>query len=284
MAVKTIDDAHELARAVLAEDAPDGDLTTRLALAPGIRCTAQIVARETGILAGMPVARAVFEVASGPHDRSSFDARKADGDPLSPGDVVAIVRGLGETLLLAERPALNLLGHLSGVATLTRAFVDLAAPATILCTRKTTPGLRPWEREAVIAGGGSLHRASLSDAVLIKDNHVWIAGGVAEAVRAVRTRGGGPITVEVEVETLDQLDEAIEAGADRILLDNPSPDLVRSALDRTGDAARLEVSGGVSLDNVRSFVDAGARVISVGRLARSALALDLSMEITVVER
>jgi nicotinate-nucleotide pyrophosphorylase (carboxylating) len=184
--------------------------------------------------------------------------------------------------LRAERPALNLLSHLSGVATLTRAFVDAAVPATILCTRKTTPGLRRFERDAVVAGGGTLHRASLSDAVLIKDNHVRLAGGVAEAVGAARDRSDVPI--EVEVETIEQLDEAVTAGADRVLLDNPTPQLVRSAVDRIGDASRLEVSGGVTLENVRSFVDAGARVISVGRLTHSAPALDLSMEITDVER
>jgi nicotinate-nucleotide pyrophosphorylase (carboxylating) len=282
MTVDTIDDIYVLARAALAEDAPGGDLTTRLTLAPGIHCTAELVAKQAGILAGVEVARAVFEVAADAGDTVPFDTRRADGDALSPGDIVAVVGGPAATLLRAERPALNLLSHLSGVATLTRAFVDAAAPATILCTRKTTPGLRRFEREAVVAGGGTLHRASLSDAVLIKDNHVRLAGGVAEAVNAARDRGDTP--VEVEVETLEQLAEAITAGADRILLDNPTPELVRSAIDRTGDASRLEVSGGITLENVRSFVDAGARIISVGRLTHSAPALDLSMEITDVER
>lgn len=282
MAVDTIDDVWALARAALAEDAPGGDLTTRLTLAPGIRCTAELVANQAGILAGMAVGRAVFEVAADARGSVPFDARRGDGDALSPGDVVAVVHGPAATLLRAERPALNLLSHLSGVASLTRAFVNAAAPATILCTRKTTPGLRRFEREAVVAGGGSLHRASLSDAVLIKDNHVRLAGGVAQAVGAARDRGSA--SIEVEVETLEQLDEAITAGADRILLDNPTPELVRSAIDRTRDASRLEVSGGVTLENVRSFVDAGARVISVGRLTHSAPTLDLSMEITDVER
>jgi nicotinate-nucleotide pyrophosphorylase (carboxylating) len=282
VAVDTIEDARALARAALAEDAPGGDLTTELVLPPGIRCRAEIGAKQTGILAGVEVVKAVFEVAADADGELLFDARKADGDAFSPGDTVAEARGPAATLLRAERPALNLLGHLSGVATLTRAFVDAAAPATILCTRKTTPGLRRFEREAVVAGGGSLHRASLSDAVLIKDNHVRLAGGVAEAVRAARARGDAPI--EVEVETLDQLDEAISAGADRILLDNPTPAMVRSAIDRVGDASRIEVSGGVTLQNVRSFVDAGARIISVGRLTHSAPAVDLSMETTDVER
>jgi nicotinate-nucleotide pyrophosphorylase (carboxylating) len=282
VAVNTIDDVSALARAALAEDAPDGDLTTRLTLPSGIRCTAVVVAKQPGILAGITVGRAVFEVAADTRENVLFDARKADGDALAPGDVVAVLHGAAATLLRAERPALNLLSHLSGIATLTRAFVDAAAPATILCTRKTTPGLRRFEREAVVAGGGTLHRASLSDAVLIKDNHVRLAGGVAEAVGAVRDESDAPI--EVEVETIEQLDEAVTAGADRVLLDNPTPELVRSAVERMGDPSRLEVSGGVTIENVRSFVDAGARVISVGRLTHSAPALDLSMEITDVER
>jgi nicotinate-nucleotide pyrophosphorylase (carboxylating) len=284
MGVNTIDDVSVLARAALAEDAPAGDLTTQLTVVPGVRCAAELVAKGSGILAGMTVGRAVFEVAADASAPVLFVARKADGDALSPGDIVAVVQGTAATLLRAERPALNLLSHLSGVATLTRAFVDAAAPATILCTRKTTPGLRRFEREAVVAGGGMLHRASLSDAVLIKDNHVRLAGGVAEAVGAARDRSDAAVEVEVEVETIEQLDEAVTAGADRVLLDNPTPRLVRAAVDRIGDASRLEVSGGVTLENVRSFVDAGARVISVGRLTHSAPALDLSMEITDVER
>jgi nicotinate-nucleotide pyrophosphorylase (carboxylating) len=180
-------------------------------------------------------------------------------------------------VLRAERPALNLLGHLSGIATLTRHYVDAAAPAQILCTRKTLPGLRAVERAAVAAGGGTLHRASLSDAILIKDTHVRIAGGVGEAVRRARTAG---LPVEVEVE---QLDEAVGEGAERILLDNATPEGVREAIARVGDATRLEISGGVSLDNLRALVEAGARVLSVGRLTHSAPALDLSLEVVDID-
>jgi nicotinate-nucleotide pyrophosphorylase (carboxylating) len=194
---------------------------------------------------------------------------------------LATIVGPARTILRAERIAINLLAHLSGVATLTRAFVDAARPATILCTRKTTPGLRALERDAVLAGGGSLHRASLSDAVLIKDNHLRIAGGVAPAVARAKAKGAGA-PVEVEVETMDQLEEALSAGADRILLDNPTVDLVRRAVARVGDPQRLEVSGGVSLDSVQSLVEAGARVISVGRITHSAPSLDISLEVTEV--
>jgi len=150
----------------------------------------------------------------------------------------------------------------------------------VWCTRKTTPGWRALEREAVAAGGGVLHRASLSDAVLIKDNHLRITGGVAEAVKRAKS---GNVPVEVEVETLEELDEALAAGADRILLDNPTPELVRQAIERTGDPMRLEISGGISLDSVSSLVQAGARVISVGRITHSAPSLDLSLEVTDVD-
>jgi nicotinate-nucleotide pyrophosphorylase (carboxylating) len=267
-----------LARMALAEDAPAGDLTTELTLAPGTRCRAELVAKAAGVIAGMAITRAVFELAADDDGTEvAFDAKVSDGAAVLHGDRIAIIRGPAATVLRAERPALNFLAHLSGIATLTRAFVEAAKPAAILCTRKTTPGLRQLEREAVAAGGGSLHRASLSDAVLIKDNHVRLAGGVAAAVRGANGRGSVPI--EVEVESLDQLEDAIGAGADRILLDNATPELVGRAVARLGDASRLEVSGGVTLEDVRSFVDAGARVISVGRLTHSAPALDLSLEV-----
>ena len=271
------DDLDQLARAALAEDAPAGDLTSRLTIPAGTACTAELVVKQNGVLAGVEAAAAVFTAAAD-QDRSSLtiDWKLADGDTVAPGDRVALLDGAAATVLRAERPALNLLGHLSGIATLTRTYVEVAAPAQILCTRKTLPGLRDVERAAVAAGGGTLHRASLSDAILIKDTHVRIAGGVTEAVR--RAKSGG-VPVEVEVETLEQLDEAIAEGADRILLDNPTPDRVREAIARVGDPMRLEVSGGVRLENLRDFVDSGARVLSVGRLTHSAPSLDLSLEV-----
>jgi nicotinate-nucleotide pyrophosphorylase (carboxylating) len=206
--------------------------------------------------------------------------RLSDGATVAPGDMLAVIHGPARTVLRAERVAINLLAHLSGVATLTRAFVKAAAPATILCTRKTTPGLRELEREAVRTGGGSLHRASLSDAVLIKDNHIRVAGTVGEAVRRAKSRGA---RVEVEVETLGELDEAAAAGADMILLDNPTPDLVREAVGRVADPGLLEVSGHVTIESVASIVKAGARVISVGRITHSAPSLDISIEVTSAE-
>ena len=272
---------EDLARIALAEDAPDGDVTSRATIPEATSCQAELVIKQDGVLAGLEAAIAVFGVAAAEDGTTvEIDRKAGDGDRVRTGDRAALVRGDARTVLRAERPALNLLGHLSGIATLTRAYVDAAAPAAILCTRKTLPGLRAVERAAVAAGGGTLHRASLSDAILIKDTHVRIAGGVTEAVRRARADGR---PVEVEVETLDQLDDALAADAERILFDNPTPDLVRDATARVGDAERLEISGGVDLDNLRAFVDAGARVLSVGRLTHSAPALDLSLEVIGID-
>jgi nicotinate-nucleotide pyrophosphorylase (carboxylating) len=274
-------DLQELARLALAEDAPDGDVTSSSTVPEGTRCTAELIAKQRGVLAGVAAATAVFaEAAAQDGTDLSLDWKATDGDTLDPADRIALVRGDARTVLRAERPALNLLGHLSGIATLTRAYVEAAAPARVLCTRKTLPGLRAVEREAVAAGGGTLHRGSLSDAILIKDTHVRIAGGVAEAVR--RARGAG-MPIEVEVETLEQLDEALAAGADRILLDNFTPDNVVEAVGRVEDATRLEISGGVTLETARAYVGAGARVISVGRLTHSAPAFDVSLEVVGID-
>jgi len=265
----------------LAEDAPTGDLTASLVVPEGATCRAELRAKARGVVAGSAAAQASFDVAVDQDGLGPVEVawHVHDGSTVEAGAVLATIEGPARTILRAERIAINLLAHLSGVATLTRAFVDAARPATILCTRKTTPGLRALERDAVVAGGGSLHRASLSDAVLIKDNHLRIAGGVAVAVAKAKAAG---IPVEVEVETMAQLDEALAAGADRILLDNPTADLVREAVARVGDPHHLEVSGGVSLDSVQSLVEAGARVISVGRITHSAPSLDISLEVTDV--
>jgi len=274
-------DLEELAYLALAEDAPTGDTTSSLTVPAGTRCTAELIAKQDGVLAGVEAAAAVFAAAAAQDGADlAVDWKAGDGDPLHPGDRVALVHGEARTMLRAERPALNLLGHLSGIATLTRAYVDAAAPAQVLCTRKTLPGLRALERAAVAAGGGTLHRASLSDAILIKDTHVGIAGGVGEAVRRAQTSG---LPVEVEVETLEQLDEALAAGAERILLDNFPPERVADAVARVENPAMLEISGGVTLETARAYVEAGARVISVGRLTHSAPAFDLSLEVVGID-
>ena len=270
-----------LAEAALEEDAPSGDLTAALVVPEASRCRAELRVKAPGVLAGTRVAHAVFDVVAEQDGLGPLEVewRSRDGSTVGPGDLVATIGGPARSVLRAERVAINFLGHLSGVATLTSAFVEAARPAQVLCTRKTTPGLRALEREAVAAGGGSLHRASLSDAVLIKDNHLRVAGGVGPAVLMAKQGG---VAVEVEVESMQELDQAVAAGADRILLDNPTLDLVREAIRRVGDPMRLEVSGGITLESVQSLVTAGARVISVGRITHSAPSLDMSLEVVDV--
>jgi nicotinate-nucleotide pyrophosphorylase (carboxylating) len=269
---------RELVERALSEDAPRGDVTASFVIPAEATCRAELRSKAHGIVAGAAVAQTVFDVVA-EEDGTELDVRwnVTDGAEVDPESVLATIEGPARSVLRAERIAINFLAHLSGVATLTREYARAAAPARILCTRKTLPGLRELEREAVLAGGGTLHRASLSDAVLIKDNHLRIVGGVAEAV--ARAKGGG-LPVEVEVETLVELEDALTAGAERILLDNPTPDLVRQAIERVGDPERLEISGGVRLDTVQSLVTAGAQVISVGRITHSAPSLDLSLEVT----
>ncbi|MEX2274241.1 MAG: carboxylating nicotinate-nucleotide diphosphorylase [Actinomycetota bacterium] len=278
------DPTEALAERALDEDAPGGDLTTERTIPVEARCTAELRAKADGVLAGVDATVTVFDLAAAQDGTElSIDRKLTDGSPVRPGEVVLVVRGSARTVLRAERTAINLLAHLSGVATLTRRFVDAAAPATVLCTRKTLPGLRHLERSAVAAGGGFLHRASLTDAILIKDNHLRVAGGITRAVAAARAGDAQAPPIEVEVETLEQLDEALATGAERILLDNPGPDLVREAVARVGDPQRLEVSGGVTLESVGALVEAGARIVSVGALTHSAPSLDLSMEVTSVD-
>lgn len=278
----TVDtELEQIARVALAEDAPGGDVTSQLTIEPATSCVAELLVKQEGVLAGLDAAETVFRVCGEEdHTDIEIDRKAGDGDRVGPGDRVALVRGRARTVLRAERPALNLLGHLSGIATLTRTYVDAAAPAEILCTRKTTPGLRSLERAAVRAGGGTLHRASLTDAVLIKDTHVRIAGGVTAAVGKAHTAG---LPVEVEVETIAQFEEALAAGAERILVDNFTPARVREALELVDDPMRLEISGGVSIENVRDYVEAGARRISIGRLTHSAPSLDVSLEVVEIE-
>lgn len=269
---------RSLVERALAEDAPAGDLTGKLVVPATTRCRAELRAKADGVIAGTAVAQLAFDIVSEQDGLGAVVVRwqVRDGDRVAPSAVLAALGGPARSVLRAERVAINFMAHLSGVATLTDQFVRAARPARILCTRKTTPGLRELEREAVVAGGGSLHRSSLSDAVLIKDNHLRLAGGVIEAVRRAKA-GGSPI--EVEVETIAELEEALAAGADRMLLDNPTPELVRLGVARVGDPERLEISGGVTLESVQSLVEAGARVISVGRITHSAPSLDISLEV-----
>ncbi len=269
-----------VARAIAEDVLPLGDLTAGL-IAADRRAIVDVVSRGRGVVAG----RACAVEAFGQIDPSvTVDWRLPDGSPVGPGDVVATVEGSLRSILTAERTALNFLGHLSGVATLTRAYVDVvqaANPGTrVLDTRKTTPGLRALEKAAVRAGGGHNHRGSLSEAVLVKDNHLGGAT-IAEAVARARTQWPGRM-VEVECDRLDQVDEAVAAGATVVMLDNMGPDGVSEAVARvraSGAPVLIEVSGGVTLASAPALAAAGADVLSAGALTHSAPVLDLGLDL-----
>lgn len=259
-------------RAWLAEDVGDGDLTSLAVIDEDATCEARLLLKEEGIVCGLEAAAAVFE---------ALDARleplAAEGDLVEAG-TVARVEGPARAVLTGERLALNLLGRLSGIATLTRRYVDAVegTGAVILDTRKTTPGLRALEKHAVRCGGARNHRFGLYDGVLIKDNHLRLAGSIRRSVE--RAKGTG-VPVEVECDTLEQVREALAAGADRILLDNMAPAGLREAVALAGGGAKLEASGGVTLETVRAIAETGVDFISVGALTHAARSLDVSMEV-----
>ena len=265
-------------RAALAEDlGRAGDITSQACVAPEARLQVQFAARQAGVIAGLDCARLAM-AAMDPALR--FSAQRRDGDRVEAGEVLARVEGNARAILAAERTALNLLGRLSGVATLTRAYVDAVAgtKARIVDTRKTTPGLRLLEKYAVRCGGGVNHRFGLDDAILIKDNHVAAAGGVGPALDRAKASAGHLVQIEVEVDSLEQLDEALAHQPDVILLDNFSPDGLREAVRRTAGRVRLEASGGVNLQTVRAIAESGVDVISVGALTHSAAVLDIGLD------
>ena len=260
----------------LAEDLDGGvDVTSQATVAADLTSTADFVARGDGVVAGLLIAEAVMELVGA---AGSQVAR--DGARVHSGQVVLTVTGPTRALLTGERTALNLLCHLSGVATLTRRWADAidGTGAQVRDTRKTTPGLRVLEKYAVRCGGGTNHRMSLSDAALVKDNHVVAAGGVTAAFAAVRSMWPG-LPVEVEVDSLAELDQALSAGADLVLLDNMSPDLIRQAVRHTAGRARLEASGGLSLANARVVAETGVDYIAVGALTHSAPVLDIGLDL-----
>lgn len=266
----------------LAEDLVDGpDITTTATVPAGATAVAALVAREPGVLAGAGVALAVFRRLLG--DELQVRAQLVDGSDLAPGSAALVVAGPTAGLLTAERTALNLVTHLSGIATLTRRWVDAVAGtgAQVRDTRKTLPGLRTLEKYAVTCGGGVNHRMSLGDAALIKDNHVLAAGSVTAAIRAVRDRRPD-VVLEVEVDTLDQLDEALEAGATLILLDNFTVEQTAEAVQRTRNdypGVELESSGGLILSSAAAVAATGVDYLSVGALTHSAPILDLGMDL-----
>jgi nicotinate-nucleotide pyrophosphorylase (carboxylating) len=262
----------------LEEDIGLGDVTTAATVAAAARCRAEVVAKAEGVICGLEVMAAVFAALDA---RVAFTAERDDGDRVSPGDVVARLKGPTRAVLTGERTALNFLQRLSGIATLTAQYAAAVAGtrAQILDTRKTAPGLRALDKYAVQVGGGRNHRFGLFDGVLIKDNHIRAAGGVGEAVARARRAAHHLLKVEVEAQSMGQVTEALQAGADVVMLDNMSPGEVRAAVALIGGRARTEVSGGVTLETVRAYAETGADFISVGALTHSPAALDFSLEI-----
>ena len=272
------DAVADLAGRALEEDLDGGVDVTSVATVPADqRSVLDLVARRPGVAAGVPVAAAVFYIVN-----PDLDIRMmaVDGARVEAGDVLVSVSGPTRALLQAERPALNLLSHLSGIATLTRSWVDAVTgtSAQIRDTRKTTPGMRRLEKYAVRCGGGTNHRMSLSDAALVKDNHVVAAGGVAAAFDAVRRQFPG-VPVEVEVDSMDQLDEVLDAGADLVLLDNFPVEQMREAVARTAGRSRLEASGGLTLDSAAAVAATGVDYLAVGALTHSAPVLDIGADL-----
>jgi nicotinate-nucleotide pyrophosphorylase (carboxylating) len=269
---------ERLVDVAVAEDLPDGiDVTTVATVPAGQPATADLVARGDGVVAGLPLVGAVLDVVTGGAAR--VEPRVADGARVARGDVIATLTGPAGGLLTAERTALNLLCHLSGVATLTRRWVDTVegTGAAIRDTRKTTPGLRALEKYAVRCGGGVNHRMSLSDAAMVKDNHALAAGGVAAAFRAVRA-AAVDVEIEVEADSVDDALAAVDAGADLVLLDNMSVDEMRRAVGLVAGRARLEASGGLTLDTARAVAETGVDYIAVGALTHSAPVLDIACD------
>jgi nicotinate-nucleotide pyrophosphorylase (carboxylating) len=276
--VKRLDPAayRDLVRRALDEDLGAGDVTTDATVDPALRARGVFIVKAPCVVAGLDVAAETFRQV----DASvAVACRRLDGERCAPGDEIAFVTGPARALLIAERTALNFLQRLSGIATRTRQFVDAAAGRiTILDTRKTTPTLRALEKYAVAAGGGTNHRIGLYDAILIKDNHVRLAGGVAEAVARAR-RQNPQLRVEVEAQTLAEVDEALASGADIILADNMGSADVRETVARARGRAKVEISGGVTLERIQELGRTGADYVSVGALTHSAPAVDISFEI-----
>ncbi|MBC8131926.1 MAG: carboxylating nicotinate-nucleotide diphosphorylase, partial [Deltaproteobacteria bacterium] len=265
-------------------DVGRGDVTSGSVIDEGQEAEADIIAKERLVVCGLGIAEAVFTRFDW---RTRLRTRVADGDPVTPGTLVATVRGPAQALLAGERTALNFMQHLSGVATLTQTFVAAAegAKVRVTDTRKTTPGLRALEKYAVRVGGGHNHRSDLSSGILVKDNHIALVGSAREAVRRARANAPHSLRIEVEVDSLAELDEALEGGADVVLLDNFATRDIAEAVKRVRDRAPrtlIELSGGVTLDRMHELVKTGADIISIGPLTHSARSVDLSMEVRPV--
>jgi nicotinate-nucleotide pyrophosphorylase (carboxylating) len=268
-----------LVRAALLEDlGRAGDLTTEACVPEDALAEACFVARVPGVIAGLALAECAFRLID-PAVR--FSPALRDGGRVSPGDLIATLTGPARGILTAERVALNFMGHLSGIATATRGIADAIAhtPCRVVCTRKTTPGLRAVEKAAVLAGGGANHRFGLDDAILIKDNHIAIAGGVTQALRMAKARAGHLVKIELEVDTLAQLEEALSAGVDAVLLDNMTPVELRAAVALVAGRAVTEASGRITPETAPDMAATGVDLISVGWLTHSVKTLDIGLDL-----
>ena len=276
--LRALDPLIELA---FEEDIGIGDITTDATVPPTQMGVGTLLAKSEGIVAGLPVAERVFAKLD---ETLTFRALVKDGDAVITGTPIAEVQGSAKTILIGERTALNFLQRLSGIATLTAQFVEAVADydSKIVDTRKTAAGWRAVQKYAVRVGGGQNHRFGLYDGVLIKDNHIVAAGGIGNAVHHARQTVPHTAKIEVEVETLDQVDEALKAGADILLLDNMSPSIMKSVVHEVGDLAVTEASGGITLDKVKTVAATGVDLISVGALTHSAMPMDISLTLTLV--
>src|SRR5579884_3337406 len=282
MAIPEGFDLDDFVGRVLAEDlCSGGDVTSKATIAEDARFTAEVNARQSIIVAGIDIAAAFFRALD---PGIEIELHASDGDRAEHGSMLMRLAGNARAMLTAERSALNTLQHLSGIATLTRRYVDAIAGtgAVLLDTRKTLPGLRIIEKYAVRMGGGHNHRMRLDDGVLIKDNHVAVCGGVAEAVRRAKAANTG-LQIQVEVDRIDQIEPALSAGADRLLLDNMPPPVLREAVSLVAGRVPLEASGGVTLDTIRFLAETGVDFISLGRITQSAPAVDIGLDYSLVQ-
>jgi nicotinate-nucleotide pyrophosphorylase (carboxylating) len=280
--IPTEQQMRDIVRKALEEDMGDGDITTNPIVPPDRRGYGRFVAKEKGVIAGVQVAETAFLALD---NQAQFETMINDGERAEAGSIIATVEGKGRALLSAERVALNFLQRMSGIASLTRQFVDAVreTSAVILDTRKTAPGLRAFDKWAVLLGGGQNHRFGLFDMVLIKDNHIRITGSITEAVSRVRTGTGARFEIEVEVRDMQELREALKLGVDRILLDNMNMEELAQAVKIADGRVSLEASGNVDLSNVAAIAATGVNFISIGRLTHSAKTLDISFLIEEIK-
>ncbi len=270
----------EVRRALLEDLGRAGDLSTQATIDPETIATGLFVARDAGVVCGLPHAALAFEALD---SGLLFEQKLSDGDHVTPGTIIASVSGDARSILSAERTALNFMCHLSGIATLTSRFVSQIThtDARMCCTRKTIPGFRASQKYAVRCGGGSNHRFGLDDAILIKDNHIAVSGGITKALEAAKSFAGHLVKIEIEVDTLEQFEEALSTGADCVLLDNFSVERLKEAVQINRGRAALEASGGVKLDTVRAIAESGVDYISSSQITMSASTFDIGLDIEV---